>query len=319
MNEFEIIKNYFKKTVKNNPGALSFNDDVFHEKSTGLVISLDTYNEGIHYINFKYPNLVIKKIIRSSISDLICKGVRPKYIFISGSGNKKTFNKKNLKLISMSLLQEQKIFNIKLSGGDTVFSNKSSFSVVSVGYSNNIIERNKVKRNDDIYVTGNLGDSYIGLNILQKKIKLKKKLNEYFIKKYFIPDLPIKLQKNLIKYANSSMDISDGLFSDLKKLINTQNFGFNIYSDLIPISRYLKKIIKKNKKCILKFVSKGDDYQILFTANKKHRKNIKNLSRRINLKISLIGEITNQKKDYKIFKDNKLLKTSNYKGYFHKF
>ena len=37
-----------------------------------------------------------KKIIRSSISDLICKGVKPKYYFISGSGNKKSFTKKIL-------------------------------------------------------------------------------------------------------------------------------------------------------------------------------------------------------------------------------
>ena len=58
------------------------------------MISIDTYNEGTHFLDFKKPDLVIKKIIRSSISDLICKGVLPKYYFISGSGNKKTFQKR---------------------------------------------------------------------------------------------------------------------------------------------------------------------------------------------------------------------------------
>ena len=110
---------------------------------------------------------MIKKVIRSSISDLICKGVKPKYIFISGSGNKKIFNKKNLNLISNSIKQEQHKLNIKLSGGDTVFSSKSSFSIVSVGFSDKFVKRNKVKKNDDIYVTGNLGDSFVGLNILK--------------------------------------------------------------------------------------------------------------------------------------------------------
>ena len=80
----------------------------FSIKKKKLVVSIDTYNEGIHFPNFKYPNLVIKKVLRSSISDLIAKGVKPLYYFISGSGNKKQFTKKNLKKISKSLYQEQK-------------------------------------------------------------------------------------------------------------------------------------------------------------------------------------------------------------------
>ena len=95
----------------------------------------------------------------------------PKYYFISGSGNKKTFSKKNLSKISNSLKQEQNKYRISLCGGDTTFSNKLSFSITSVGYSKNIIYRNKAKINDDIYVTGNLGDSFVGLKILQNKIK----------------------------------------------------------------------------------------------------------------------------------------------------
>ncbi|MBT7632276.1 MAG: thiamine-phosphate kinase, partial [Desulfobacula sp.] len=82
---------------------------------------------------------MIKKIIRSSISDLICKGVLPKFYFISGSGNKKTFSKQNLSKISKSLAEEQKKYGILLCGGDTIFSNKLSFSITSVGFSKKII------------------------------------------------------------------------------------------------------------------------------------------------------------------------------------
>ena len=319
MNEFYIIKKFFKKLTKNNPSSLNLNDDVFFDRKNKLVISLDTYNEGVHYQNFNFPHLVIKKVIRSSISDLICKGVKPKYIFISGSGNKKIFNKKNLNLISNSIKQEQQKLNIKLSGGDTVFSNKSSFSVVSVGFSDKIVKRNKVKKNDDIYVTGNLGDSFVGLNILKKKTFIKNKLNNYFIKKYFIPDLPLRLQEYLPKIANSSIDVSDGLFTDMKKLINNQNLGFNINLNLIPISLNLKKYVKRNRKNIINYVSRGDDYQILFTSSKRNRDFIKSLSKRINIKISHIGEITNQYKVYKILKNKSLLKPLNNDGYLHKF
>ena len=108
MDEFELIKKYFQKITNNNPGAKKLNDDVFYDKKNKLIVSVDTYNEGIHFPNFKYPSLVIKKVLRSSISDLLSKGVKPQYYFISGSGNKKNFTKRNLIMISKSLKQEQK-------------------------------------------------------------------------------------------------------------------------------------------------------------------------------------------------------------------
>jgi len=193
MHEFDIIKKYFSKLSSNNKSSLDLNDDVFFDESKELVISVDTYIEGTHFINFKDPGLVIKKILRSSISDLICKGVKPKYYFISGSGNKKSFNKKNLKKISESLKEEQKKYSIYLSGGDTVYSKKLSFTITTVGFSNRIVLRNKAKINDDIYVTGNLGDSFVGLEILKNRINLNKKLNDYFKEKYYLPDLKFNL------------------------------------------------------------------------------------------------------------------------------
>ena len=142
MNEFALIQKYFKKLTYNNPSALDLNDDVFFDKKINMAVSVDTYNEGVHFPNFKHPNLVIKKIIKSSISDLIAKGVKPVYYFISGSGNKNQFTKKNLKIISKSLNQEQKKYNLKLSGGDTTNSSKVSFSITTIGFSKIIIERN---------------------------------------------------------------------------------------------------------------------------------------------------------------------------------
>jgi len=169
MNESTLIRNYLAKLVKNNPSALKLNDDVFFDKSKKLVISIDTYVEGVHFIDFKNQDLVIKKILRSSLSDLICKGVKPKYYFISASGNSKSFSNKNLKKISNSLLLEQKRFNIELSGGDTVYSNTNSFTCCVIGFSNKIIKRHNSMIGDDIYITGHIGDSFIGLQILKKK------------------------------------------------------------------------------------------------------------------------------------------------------
>ena len=319
MHEFDIIKKYFSKLSKFNKHSLELNDDVFFDKKKSLVISIDTYNQGIHFLNFKNPELVIKKIIRSSISDLICKGVLPKYYFVSGSGNKKTFSKKNLSKISNSLRQEQKKYEIYLCGGDTTFSNKLSFSITSVGYSKRIIYRNNTKLHDDIYVTGNLGDSFVGLKILQNKIKTTKKIKSYFVNKYFKPEIQIQLTKEVLKFANSSIDISDGLIDDLKKMINKQKLSYKIYEDQIPISKNLYNYLIKNNFKKLDFISNGDDYQILFTASSNKSRIIKNISKKLGVKISRIGEITSNKAKPTIIDKKGQLLLVKYSGYKHQF
>tara|TARA_Y100000590_G_C15695991_1_gene1005126 strand:+ start:664 stop:1623 length:960 start_codon:yes stop_codon:yes gene_type:complete len=319
MNEFELIKNYFQKLTRNNPYAKKLNDDVFFDQKNNLAVSVDTYNEGVHFPKFNHPGLIIKKVIRSSISDLICKGVKPVYFFISGSGNKKTFSKKNLHSISISLKNEQKKYNLKLSGGDTTNSNKVSFSITTLGYAKRIIERNNAKINDDIYVTGNIGDSFLGLKIIKNKIKVKSKLKKYFLNKYYAPTLPFKIQKYINKIANTSIDISDGLLSDMKKLINKQNLTFEINVNKIPISKNLKLYLKKYNKKKQQYLFSGDDYQILFTSSQKNRKLIKKISNKMNQKMTIIGKINNRFKKNSILLNDKSVNLSNFEGYLHKF
>ena len=319
MHEFELINKYFSKLSSTNKSSLKLNDDVFFNKSKKLVISVDTYVEGVHFLNFKNPDLVIKKIIRSSISDLICKGVKPKYYFISGSGNKKKFTKRNLEMISKSLNQEQKKFSINLCGGDTTFSKKLSFSITSVGFSDKIVFRNKAKLNDDIYVTGNLGDSFIGLKVLQKKIHLNQNLSRYFINKYFHPNLQINISKKLLSIANTSIDISDGLVADLEKLINNKKLSYELYLNDIPISKNLNRLIDLKIIKKIKSVSCGDDYQILFTASPSKSRIISKISKSLGIKISKIGKICNHnRRSHIINKKNKKIGLKN-KGYLHRF
>ena len=319
MHEFELIKNYFQKLSTKSPSALNLNDDVFFDKKNRLVVSVDTYTEGNHFIDFKKPELVIKKIIRSSISDLICKGVKPKYYFISGSGNKKSFSKSNLSKISKSLNQEQNKYKIFLSGGDTVFSNKLSFTITSIGFANNIIYRNKAKINDDIYVSGNLGDSYLGLLVLQNKLKLNQQLKKYFTNQYFMPNIQLKLTEQIKKFAHTSIDISDGLLADLDKMINNQKLSYKLFLEDIPISNNLKKILDLKNLPKINYVSNGDDYQILFTASKNKERIIKKIASNFTIKLTKIGSIQSNIKKSSIVNNKNVQFTLKNKGYFHNF
>ena len=123
----------------------------------------------------------------------------------------------------------------------------------------------------------------------------------------------------LNKFATSSIDLSDGLISDLEKLTNNQKNSYQLFFNKIPISDNLKSII--NSKNLLKknLISKGDDYQILFTVNNKHRSFIKKISSLKKLKITRIGKILDSKHKSSIIDRNGHQIKINNKGYLHTF
>ena len=320
MNEVQLIDKYLKRLTKKNSSSQGLNDDIFFDKSKKLAISIDTYVEKVHFPNLKSPDLVIKKVLRSSLSDLICKGVKPKYYFLSASGNSKSFSKKNLKKISNALSSEQKRFDIELSGGDTVNSSINSFTCCVVGFSNKIVKRHNSKIGDDIYITGYLGDSYLGLQILKKKISLLNNLRKYFISKYYMPSINLKMVDFLHKFANTSIDISDGLLIDLDKMTKQQKNGFLIRLDDIKISNQLKNFLSKNKRFkIENTIFNGDDYEIIFSSHKKNRSLINKYAKKENLKIQRIGEILKKSQDSCILKGNQKFKINKNLGYTHQF
>ena len=168
-------------------------------------------------------------------------------------------------------------------------------------------------------MTGNLGDSFIGLQILKDRIKVNDKMSKFFIKKYYEPDLQFKFTNNLLKIANTSIDISDGLIDDLKKMINRQNFSFQIFEEKIPLSKTLNQLIKIKKLSKINITSKGDDYQILFTASPTKSRIIKKISNTTGVKITKIGKIISNKNRSKIISvKNKQIEAKN-KGYVHQF
>jgi len=159
----------------------------------------------------------------------------------------------------------------------------------------------------------------MGLQILKNKIKVKKKIRDYFVSKYYKPDIQITLAKKLLSFANSSIDISDGLIADLEKMLNSQNLSYQLFIDKIPISKILKKLIKNKNIKKSKLISNGDDYQVLFTADKEKSRIILKTSKILGIKITKIGKInSNKKKSTIIDKKGKQILLKN-KGYIHKF
>jgi len=319
MNEFTIIEKYLRPLSIKSPSSLELKDDIFYDKKKGLAISTDTYVEGVHFLKSSKPNQFLKKILRASLSDLYCKGINPQTYFLSFAINKKCSKHNWMNEVKKILMSEQKKFNIILGGGDTTYSPKLIITITVLGYSKKYpVLRNGSSFNNDIYVTGTISDSYLGLNVIKRR-KNFGSYNNFFKKKYYEPDLAFKLAPYLSQIATSSIDISDGLAQDLLHICGNSKCGATINLNNLPLSSQCKNLIVKKKINLKSIFSKGDDYQILFTANIKSRSKIKKLSKKLKIKISKIGSTTKNMNVLFLDKGKKFKITTRNMGYTHVF
>ena len=131
--------------------------------------------------------------------------------------------------------------------------------------------------------------------------------------------MPFKAKCTIVLPPKNFASIILPLFGDLTKLINRSNLYFRLDVEKIPISSKLKSYLVKTNKKKISFISKGDDYQILFTSSKSNRRYIKSLFKRMNQKVTLIGDLTNEIKSNQIIYNKNLIKHRYNEGYSHNF
>ena len=297
LSENFIINNYLKKLNLNKEGTFNFENDASYikiNKNNKLIITSDSISEDIDFFKKDSPESIAKKIITINLSDLSAMGAIP-YSYSLNLFLPTYIKHKWLHKFSDELLKLQKKYKFYLIGGDLSKSNKLQISLTFFGLpKNKIVSQNKLRPGYDIFITGNLGDSFMGLQILKQKIFIKNsKIKKYFVNKYYFPK-PCMLGSKISEYVEAMKDISDGFIGDLKKMLNF-NYGAKLYLDNLPISTNMKKII------VLKYLKKkqllnsGDNYELIIIAPKKNRNKIFNAAKRNKIKISLVGKVLKRK------------------------
>ena len=102
-------------------------------------------------------------------------------------------------------------------------------------------------------------------------------------------------------------------------MINKQNLSYIINEKDIPISKNLIQLIKKKKLKKSNLISKGDDYQVLFTASPAKARIIHNTSKNLGIKITKIGKITSGSKKSVLIDQKGLQIAIKNKGHVHQF
>lgn len=300
MNEFDYIEKYFKPLADVVGDDLKNDAAVFNQRSGyDLIISTDTLAEGIHFFGNEDPAQIAKKSLRVNLSDMASMGAKPIFYNLALSIPK---NKARIFIpkFAKGLKDDQEIFDLKLIGGDLTSSLKYiSITITIFGETihGKSISRSLSELGDSLYVSGILGLSKIGLdNFNCENIEFE----EARIK-YLLPQPRINLGISLKNIATSMIDISDGLVQDAIHLAKNSNLSIELDLCKIPLPK-IKNINKKNK--LNSALYGGDDYELLFSCNPSHKDFLKNLSSKINLKLTKIGEFKKYKDEYLVFKND---------------
>ncbi|MFM7482368.1 MAG: thiamine-phosphate kinase [Candidatus Methylopumilus sp.] len=309
--EFEIIERYFKKKMKRT--ALGIGDDaaiINVQKNHQLVISSDMLIETIHFLKNTNPSHLGWKSLAVNLSDIAAMGGMPKWATLSISLPK--INHVWLKKFSEGFFKCANQFGIDLVGGDTT-KGPLSISITIMGEikKNQGLLRSGAKINDDIWVTGQLGLASMGLANLQGQLKLTPSLKIKCIRALEIPCPKISLGSHLSGYANSCIDISDGLIQDLGHILKASKVGASLLLNNMPCEKFIH-----TSKQYQFALNGGDDYELLFTANKKNRAYIKKIAKKTNTPVTMIGSIT-KKKGLSIFNEQGKSIKFNSKGFDH--
>ncbi len=302
MNERDVIC-YIQQLVANNDDNLikGIGDDcavVKNDNGTAWLFTMDTLVENIHFdLRWHPPELLGKKTVSVNISDIAAMGGRPVFILLS-VGLPTTFNQSWFKKFSQGVAEACKSYGCILIGGDTVSSPGGfTFSVTAIGEMliDDVVYRSGAQVNDDIWVTGNLGDAAAGLELLSGKTDKNIDFNKEISNAHLDPVARIQFGQNLarIKIANSMMDVSDGLATDLAHICEASGVKAKLFSDRIPASIALLKAAALVGKSATEFaLFGGEDYELVFTAKPKVREAIVSLGIEKDTKLTRIGKIS---------------------------
>ena len=329
LDEFKIISNFFSPLSRNAFGAFDLKDDACLlnlSKKTSLIVTTDSLVEGVHFLRNSPAKLIGQRLFRVNLSDIVAKGGLPIGYFLLLGIDSKT-RTSWIKQFSKGLKQDQKEYNVNLLGGDTVRVPRGKIlSIVMLGkvLKNNYRSRLTAKPKNFVFVTGALGDSYLGLSCLKgdslgmscMKIFSKRKIN-VLKRKFYLPSPPTKFGRKISTIATSSTDLSDGILMGLNQISKASKVGMRINLNNIPLSRAVDKVIKIGKASINTILTHGDDYEILFTASPRNLDQVYKIAKTENIRVSLIGITDNSKKV--LFLDSEVGVTRSLKGGFSHF
>ena len=318
MGEFDLIKQYFLRKSLQNDVILSVGDDcAITSIPTGyqLAITTDTLVEGTHFLPSISPADLAYKSVAVNLSDLAAMGATPAWVSLALTLPE--IKEEWLAEFSQSLFAILDRYGVSLIGGDTT---KGSLSITFTAQGflpeNQGLFRHQAKVGDWIFVSGFLGDSAAGLDLLLKNRKIENESDRYLIQRHLRPTPRVELGLALRSFSCCALDISDGLLADLEHILERSQVGAEIYLENLPLSRHLCTQYEQTQ--AEKFaLTGGEDYELCFTVSEEKREEMEQVLRSQGIKVTCIGKILPQTNGLNLLKNGEKVALPAHCGFDH--
>jgi thiamine-monophosphate kinase len=273
MDEFSLIRRYFAP-LATSPGADGLRDDVA-EISPGLIATKDAIVEGVHFLPDDPLETVAQKLVRVNVSDIIAKGGKPDAALLALVWPKGRPHEQ-LEGFARGLGKDLARWGAHLVGGDTTSTDGPltlTLTLMGKVGSRGPIRRSGAKIGDDIWVTGTIGDSWLGLQAATGALgNLSAEARNLLVSRYRVPEPPrLAFADVVAAHAHASIDVSDGLVADAGHIAEASGVALVIEAAKVPLSAVGDAYVANAKADLGALFTGGDDYQTLFTAPQSAR------------------------------------------------
>ncbi len=292
--EFALIARLFAPLAPH-PAARGLKDDAALWEVTGpTVMTCDAIVEGVHFLADDPIETIAQKALRVNMSDLAGKAAYPQGALLSLIWPR-TRPTTDIARFAAGLQNDLAAFGFGLIGGDmTATPGPLTISVMAFGglAGDRCPARSDAKPDEDVWVSGAIGDAALGLKLrLGMAHNLARDDADRMIDRYRVPQPRLQLAPLVSRLAGASMDVSDGLIADARKMGFASGALLRLQPHAVPRSEPARRAVDAGLVTLAALLTGGDDYELLFTAAPQHRQVIETEAARIGVPLTRIGRV----------------------------
>jgi thiamine-monophosphate kinase len=289
VDEFEIIRRYFERQTIDDSVLVGIGDDgALTRPAAGrdLVTVIDTLVAGVHFPQSLDPADIGYRAVAVNLSDIAAMAATPRWMTLALT--MQYAEPAWLEGFSNGLFDAAMEHSVTLVGGDTT---RGPETVVTVQITGDVridaaLLRSGAAAGDSIYVTGSIGDAAAGLSVLQSGSPRTDDI-DFLVHRFARPQARVTAGKAIAAIASAAIDLSDGLFTDVAKLLSASQVSGNIEVRQIPLSSQLSNTMAPAD--ALRFaLGGGDDYELCFTSAAS-RADIDQIAGELDVPVTCIG------------------------------